>query len=86
MIAAEGDGPPPPELRLAWQCQRWGGLPDAGGIYDQDAELLYRMTALNNVYRVVSRVGSMVGKEIHKLTSGERKLLKWLRDEDLLGS
>jgi len=84
VIAAEGDGPPPPELRLAWQCQRWGGLPDAGGIYDQDALTLYRMSSLSNVYDTVKKVRSMVGKEIHKMTLRDRRLIKYLRDEGLM--
>ena len=84
MIAAEGDGPPPPELRLAWQCQRWGGLPDAGGIYDQDALTLYRMSSLGNVYDTVKKVRSMIGKEIHRMSKSDRRLIKFLRDEGLM--
>lgn len=42
---------PPPELTLALQCERWGALPEAGGLYDQPAGLLDRMSASLNVYQ-----------------------------------
>lgn len=50
VACAAGDGPPPPELTLAWQCQQFGALPYAGGLSEQPAGLLDRMTAANNSY------------------------------------
>lgn len=47
---AEHGGPPPPELALAWQCRDFGALPRAGGVLDQPAGLLARLTAARNVY------------------------------------
>jgi hypothetical protein len=47
-----GEGEPPPELELALQAHRWGVLPEAGGLRDQPAGLLRRMTAAENVYNV----------------------------------
>ena len=47
--AAEG-APPPPELRLAWDCDRWHTLPQAGGVLDQPAGLLERMRQADAVY------------------------------------
>jgi hypothetical protein len=44
--------PPPPELALAWQCQRWNALPEAGGLLDQPAGLVQRMTGVDNVFRI----------------------------------
>jgi hypothetical protein len=35
---------------LALQCQRWGALPEPGGIYDQPAKLLEKMAILLNVF------------------------------------
>ena len=76
--------PLPPDLRLAWDCQRWGALPEAGGVLDQDAGLMDRMAALSNVYNVVDRLRNLQGAQIHNLTTSERRVIKWLRDEDIL--
>ena len=47
------DGPPPPgDLLLGFQIQRWGALPSAGGLRDQPAGLMKRVTALMAVYDV----------------------------------
>jgi len=37
---------------LAWQCERWGALPEVGGVLDQPAGLLERMSLFLNVYNV----------------------------------
>lgn len=47
---AEGKSAPPDELRLAFRCQQWNALPSAGGILDQPAGLVERMTVASNVY------------------------------------
>jgi hypothetical protein len=47
---AEGKGPPPGELQLAWQARGWGTLPESGGLRDQPAGLLDRMTQALGVY------------------------------------
>lgn len=75
--------PPPHELRLAWDCQKWNCLPEPGGLMDQDWQTMRRMTALDGVYRVVARVNSLEGKQIHSLTPNERRTLRWLKDEGL---
>ena len=49
--AAEGVGGMPAELELGLQCERWGSLPDAGGLLDQRHGLMQRMGAAVNVYR-----------------------------------
>lgn len=74
-MAAQGQAVPPPELVLAWQCERWGALPEVGGVYDQDAVLMQRMASLANVYQVVARVRGLAGAQIHSLTPGERRIL-----------
>jgi hypothetical protein len=51
---AERNGPPPPELVLAWQVEQWRALPDEGGLRDQEAGLLERMSAALNTYRAIS--------------------------------
>ena len=78
------DTPPPPDLLLAFQCQRWNALPDSGGLYEQDFQTLYRMTATLNIYNTVSRVRQLKGKEIHRLTDSERKILRYLMDNKVL--
>lgn len=80
----DAGGPPPPELRLAWLCKRWGGLPAAGGLLDQDYQMLYRMTALSNVTETLSDYRNLRGAEIHGLTEGQRRTLRFLRGMDLL--
>jgi len=50
---AEGKGPPPPELQMAWQARQWSTLPETGGLRDQQAGELYRMATAENVYEAV---------------------------------
>ena len=45
------DLPPPIELQLARQVDRWGALPVAGGLRDQEAGLLDRMAWADAVYK-----------------------------------
>ena len=78
------NAPPPADLTLSWQCQRWHTLPEAGGMFDQDYRLVYRMTALSNIYDVVTRVRSLKGAEIHRLTDSERLILRRLMDYGIL--
>ena len=47
---AEGKGTPPEELRLAFRCQQWGTLPCSGGLLDQPAGLVDRMTLVLNTH------------------------------------
>ena len=47
---ADGKGPPPPELELAWQARAWGTLPEPGGLRDQRAGELQRMAAALNTH------------------------------------
>jgi hypothetical protein len=47
---AEGEGNPPPELKLALSCEYWKCLPYGGGLLDQPAGLIGRMNLSRNVY------------------------------------
>jgi len=47
---AEGKGPPPPDLLTAFAARRWGALPEAGGLRDQPAGELDRMSATLNAF------------------------------------
>jgi len=77
---AYSDAKPPPELKIGWQCQRWRCLPDTGAYFDQDYQLMIRMTALMNIYNVLQRWQGLGGKAIHSLTENERKILRSLKD------
>lgn len=82
--AANHGSPPPPELVLAWRCERWQSLPDAGGLLDQDARRMRIMTQLLNVYAVRDKLNNAQGKQIHSLTTSERRLIRWLMDNGLM--
>ena len=43
---------PPRELILSLHCERYHALPRAGGLLDQPAGLLARLTAAGNAYNV----------------------------------
>ena len=80
----DGDGSPPYELRMAWECERWNCLPEDGGYNAQDYFLLRRMTALSNIYNALTHMRNSKGAEIHSLTENERKILKYLVDMGFL--
>jgi len=42
--------PPPDELELVFQCERYHSLPYAGGIMDQPHNLMINMNIASNVY------------------------------------
>jgi hypothetical protein len=50
---AEGQGDAPRELRWVFEHDRWKVLPNAGGLLDQPAGALRRMTACENAYRAL---------------------------------
>jgi hypothetical protein len=78
--SAYGQGNPPPELLTAWACQRWNCLPETGAYFDQDYTLIKRMTAFSNIYNLLAKWQTLSGKQVHSLTDGERKILRWLKD------
>jgi hypothetical protein len=43
----------PPLLELFWRCQRWGTLPNAGGVYDQDYITMTHMGIVAATYKAV---------------------------------
>ena len=69
---------PPPELRLYWLCMRYGALPGAGALLEQDAGLMNRMSILGNVHDTVQRVRGLVGKDIHNMRPADGRLMAWL--------
>ena len=80
MGAAYGKAEPPAELQTAWKCKRYNALPCAGGIYDQDDTLMYRMGVLDDIHRTVMKITNSVGAEIHQLSTSERIMWRWLME------
>lgn len=85
MGAVDGTSPAPPELRIGWECQRYGCLPDTGGYFDQDFAMLHRINVITNVYNAYSHYRNAHGKQIHSLNESERRILKALIDMKLIG-
>ena len=83
VAALRDNDPPPAELRLSWECERFHTLPEAGGYLDQDFGLLQRMTGLSNVYNAVSAWFNHGGEKIHNLSEQTRRLLRWLMDNGI---
>jgi hypothetical protein len=84
---AYNEGPPPPELTLAWQCKRWGTLPEPGGLRDQIAGEMERMAAAQNAYDAVR--GSLASGDHARwaaVNPGLDKLLGWILTERANGS
>lgn len=76
----DGNGAPPQELTIAWQCKNWNTLPENGAYFEQDFRLITTMTTLMNYHNVLTKYRSMVGEQIHQLTLTERVLLRSLID------
>jgi len=76
--------PPPDELVISWDCQRYHALPDAGGYYDQEWQLMDKMSRLDNIYSTVARVRNMHGKQIHGMTATERRVMRYLKYEGMV--
>ena len=77
-LAAKDKGEPPPELRHLWACQRWGVLPVAGGMNEQDYAALTRMEDLGRVYRAVA------AWKTGKADPSELKVVGWLTREGMM--
>ena len=70
---------------MAWTCEKYNSLPEAGGVLDQPFALMDKMTVLSNVYGAMSRWHNAGETAIHSLTDGERRILKSLIDMGLMG-
>jgi len=69
---------PPPELRLYWMCMRYSVLPETGGLMEQDAGLMNRMSLYGNIHDAVQRVRGLVGDQIHDMRPDDGRMLMWL--------
>lgn len=83
MAIASGDdtAAAPPELRLFWMCQRYGALPEPGGLFEQDAGLLERMAVLGSTYDAVTHMRSLKGPEIHNMNPSAGRVILWLEKQ-----
>ena len=79
MECVDEDAPAPPDLELAWQCERWHCLPDGPSLYEQDAQTMYRMAVLSNIYGSLSRLRNAHGEQIHYLSDQDRNILGTLK-------
>ena len=75
--------PPPAELKIAWSCERWHTLPEAGGLMDQDFGLMQKMVALTNIYSACSTWFNLKGENIHKMSEQTRRILRMLLDNGI---
>ena len=51
---------------------------------DQDFVTISRMRAYDNIYHLVSKMGHLVGDQIHSLSTSERRMLRSLRELGVL--
>jgi hypothetical protein len=54
-------------------CRNYEALPEAGGVLDQDAQLMNQMTALGNIFNAVRRIRGAKGEAIHDLDDADRE-------------
>lgn len=76
--AVDGKGPPPPELELYWNCQRYNTQPDSGAMLDQDYGLITRMNTLDGIYTSLDQWRNAKGDAIHRLSSRTRAYIAYL--------
>ena len=64
----------PPQLIVAWWCERYQALPKSGGIYEQDYREMYLNDILPRIYDAVRawRKGSL------NLESSDTSIIMWL--------
>ena len=75
---------PPPVLRLSWMSRKYSALPNAGGVLDQEYAMLHQMDVVSNVHDTLTRFRGYRGKSIHDMSMSERRLIRSLRDMDLI--
>jgi aminoglycoside phosphotransferase (APT) family kinase protein len=59
----------PPLLELHWLCQRWGTLPNAGGIFDQDYKTMTQLSVVAATYKAVK------ARKIFKMTPEDERVI-----------
>lgn len=61
-------------------AHNYSALPDAGGLYDQDARTMNYMSTLGSVYHAVKRIRGAKGEAIHNLSDDDRATWQKLID------
>ena len=51
---------------------------------DQEYGMMIRMAVLSNIYNAYNRYRNAQGKQIHTLSEGERRILRYLKDAGVL--
>ena len=83
MRCARDGSAAPTALRLAWQSERWGALPEAGGLLDQPAGLLNKMAAVSNVYNAFVTMQRHTGQLVQLANSNPQVIATVRRIEKL---
>ena len=83
MRCARDGAEAPMELRMAWQTDRWHTLPEGGGLLDQPAGLVMRMSAMSNVYNAFKTFTAAAGN-IVDLANRQPQVLRLVRDIEKL--
>jgi len=81
--AAKDNEVPPPELLLAWQCNRFGCLPEAGGYNDQDVIIMERMGVYDKIYNFEKRWRSMEKRDYATLSENDRAMFMLLKNQGI---
>ena len=84
VASIDGKEDPPPVLRLSWLSRKYSALPEAGGVMDQEYAMLHKMDVVSNVHDALNRLRGFKGDAIHGMSAGDRRLIKSLRDMDLI--
>lgn len=74
--ATKKDAEAPPLLVEYWQCLRWGALPRAGGMDDQDYRKLFLMRLLHRAYDAVIAWNTSTKKR--PMTDEQRNFHLWM--------
>lgn len=81
-MSAEGKAEPPPELVLAWRCDRFRALPESGGVLEQRAGLLEKMDAALDAW---SAWRSWTGRQAgHEAEWAERHPAAWITVQEIM--
>jgi hypothetical protein len=64
-------GEPPPDLKLAIMCARWNCLPYEGGLMDQPAGTINRMSVAKNIYDACK------ARMNYKDSEGQTNVVEW---------
>ena len=70
-------------LTLALRCREWG-LPDLGGLYEQDYATMIQIESCLNIYRAATRFFAQVDESKPAMTKSDKKIIELLVSEGLI--